>query len=550
MARPRRAQAAHPCSRRAAPTPVRPATVPSLVLTGVTAAGRPIFGSPPAPQPPSAAPAAPQPAQSRQPAPTSAVAPQQPPPPPPRSAAAPVIAGRFAAPPPGASQAASAAWANLLAARDLGLIEALVPARSADRWDAVPSDDELLRLARLRCDVEADAAVANAVTYHSELANALTWAGIVKAAFPSRPLVVRRRDAGDSAFNAESKAIMFKVIRDHGSIKRGHEGEQIKANSISGIISTFFAFAGRLAGQQRLIEDGDEVLYQATKKRALGQDGAPGQRRAEDPLRAQHLRAALSPPAGRDASSAPLESSSPVGIVRKASLLGGHNLLARAKDLMPANPEAGAQPGVDLVIAAFDWDAAAQMQPPALVIWLRPSKDPTQRKPRYPMLVQRRSSFADAPRGSDPMCTFDALSAAWEVLAAPVPRELWAQVMFFRVPDRHTAPQHWRPLTERDVTAWVKQAAEAAGVSAANRASRALRMGGAADLYDLYGPAAERYIRERGRWASDVAQIYQCVSASVHGALSRTIGDSVGQDLQSMLAGWRKLAVSHGRCRL
>ena len=91
---------------------------------------------------------------------------------------------------------------------------------------------------------------------------------------------------------------------------------------------------------------------------------------------------------------------------------------------MHANPEAGAQPGVDLVIAAFDWDAAAQMQPPALVIWLRPSKDPTQRKPRYPMLVQRRSSFADAPRGSDPMCTFDALSAAWEVLAAPVPREL------------------------------------------------------------------------------------------------------------------------------
>ena len=69
-------------------------------------------------------------------------------------------------------------------------------------------------------------------------------------------------------------------------------------------------------------------------------------------------------------------------------------------------------------------------------------------------------------------------------------------------------------------------------------------------LYDLFGPPAERYIRERGRWASDVAQIYQRVSASAHGAMSRAIGDSEGIDLQSMLGGWSQLAVSHGRCRL
>jgi hypothetical protein len=73
-------------------------------------------------------------------------------------------------------------------------------------------------------------------------------------------------------------------------------------------------------------------------------------------------------------------------------------------------------------------------------------------------------------------------------------------------------------------------------------------MGGASDLYDLYGPAAERYIRERGRWSSDVAQIYQRVSAAAHGLLSRTIGDSAGADLQSLLAGWCQAAVSHGRC--
>ena len=55
-------------------------------------------------------------------------------------------------------------------------------------------------------------------------------------------------------------------------------------------------------------------------------------------------------------------------------------------------------------------------------------------------------------------------------------------------------------------------------------------------------------IRERGRWGSDVAQIYQRVSAAAHGDISRTIGDSVGADLQSMLTGWCQTAVSHGRC--
>ena len=75
-------------------------------------------------------------------------------------------------------------------------------------------------------------------------------------------------------------------------------------------------------------------------------------------------------------------------------------------------------------------------------------------------------------------------------------------------------------------------------------------MGGATDLYDIYGAAAERYIRERGRWGSDVAQIYQRVSAHAHSEMSRRIGDSTGVDLQSLLRGWCQSAVSHGRCTI
>ena len=78
--------------------------------------------------------------------------------------------------------------------------------------------------------------------------------------------------------------------------------------------------------------------------------------------------------------------------------------------------------------------------------------------------------------------------------------------------------------------------------------AKCFRMGGATDMYDLYGASAERYIRERGRWCSEINQIYQRVSAAIHGHISRSIADSRGADLQSLLRGWSQSAISHGRC--
>ena len=440
------------------------------------------------------------------------------------------------------------------------MVDALVSSRSFGHWDAEPSADERMRLAQLREEAHGDAAIANAPSYQKELANALKWASLFRAEFPSRPLFVRNRDAGDSTFNAETKALLFSFARKRGSIKKGHEGKPLKASSVEEVISTLFAFACRLAKQEHLISpDIGETMYGQLRKRGREVDGPAGARRVEDPLRAQHLRVAFG--SGPNA----LERSSPLGIVRHATLLFEHNILGRTKEVCPKR-RGEVDPGRDLVITSFDWEAAAAMSPPAVVVWVAPSKDPTQKKPRYPMLIQRRS--LDAPFGTDPMCTYDALLAAWSFLAEFVNPSRWATTMFFRVPDpamfqpprvdHFTGPPSpelpdpscWRPLADSDIVRWVKEAAVASGVDPTRRAGRALRMGGAADLYDIFGPAGERYIRERGRWASDVAQIYQRVSASAHGDLSRMIGDSSGLDLQSMLSGWSQLAVSHGRCRL
>ena len=174
---------------------------------------------------------------------------------------------------------------------------------------------------------------------------------------------------------------------------------------------------------------------------------------------------------------------------------------------------------------------------------MTPFKDPKNNKKPYPMMIQRRSD--DAPFGSDSMCTYDSLRAAWAVLTPSIPLSEYSTTLFLRVPARAgDAPSAWRPLVSNDVGAWVRRAAEAAGLDPALFGTRALRMGGATDLYDLYGAEGARYIKERGRWGTDIAQIYQAPSAAMHGSLSRTIGDSAGPDLQSLLSGWRQPATT------
>jgi hypothetical protein len=95
----------------------------------------------------------------------------------------------------------------------------------------------------------------------------------------------------------------------------------------------------------------------------------------------------------------------------------------------------------------------------------------------------------------------------------------------------------WQTIRSEDVRTWVQVAA--AGLDPAPFGAKALRMHGATDIfYDILGAAGDDIIRQRGRWSSDVAQIYQRVSASAHGAISRAIGDSQGVDVQFMLIGW------------
>ena len=425
----------------------------------------------------------------------------------------------------------------------LGVAQALVRAQ-ADGWSEQPLPLETQRLLALRLSLAQRASVGNAASNHRAVAGSLAWLESLASWMPSRHLFI----ANDLDYNANTFALLAEFMRDSGSRATGtRKATAITAKHISGSISTLKAYLARVANAAVAPSaTGPELA--AALKQMRQEDGPAGQRAVDNPLRAKTIRLAYS---------RALDRTSTAGRVRHAAVLFGHNVLARGADIGHVSRKQPIDGARDLTIAAFDWAAGERMVPPAVIVWLFPSKDTQRSKKRFPMLIQRRSGTAASgaepasayERGADAMCTYDALALAWPILAGSVPPSAHATTMFFRWPEAGKPAALWRPVVSDDVGRWGREVAVGAGVDTVGIGDRCLRMGGASDMYDLYGPAGERLIRERGRWGTDIAQIYQRVSASEHGSISRAIGDADGDDLQSMLRGWSQLAVSHGRPR-
>ena len=99
------------------------------------------------------------------------------------------------------------------------------------------------------------------------------------------------------------------------------------------------------------------------------------------------------------------------------------------------------------------------------------------------------------------------------------------------------------PLVRRD--------AGPAGLPPSEVFGNAYRIGGATDLRDapssavsvIAGPVigmeqATRMIKQRGRWYSDIYEIYERVSMQEHALASAAITEAGGLDLEQILVGW------------
>jgi hypothetical protein len=98
------------------------------------------------------------------------------------------------------------------------------------------------------------------------------------------------------------------------------------------------------------------------------------------------------------------------------------------------------------------------------------------------------------------MCTYDALVLAWPVLADSVLAEGHASTLFLCRPTAEVHSALWPAVRSEDIRTWIQEAAVAAGLDPASFGAKALRIGGATDLYDLLGKAGGDVIKEWGRW--------------------------------------------------
>eukprot|EP00965_Chrysotila_dentata_P128403 4245733-Pleurochrysis_carterae.AAC.1 len=58
----------------------------------------------------------------------------------------------------------------------------------------------------------------------------------------------------------------------------------------------------------------------------------------------------------------------------------------------------------------------------------------------------------------------------------------------------------------------------------------------------MQGDASKAVVKQRGRWASDVAEVYQRALVDVQLDASAGMADSRGVDLEAMIDGWSQPA--------
>ena len=71
---------------------------------------------------------------------------------------------------------------------------------------------------------------------------------------------------------------------------------------------------------------------------------------------------------------------------------------------------------------------------------------------------------------------------------------------------------------------------------------KSFRVGGATDLRATMGVAGREAIKQRGRWNSDIADIYQRTLVEDQIGASAAMGGATGADLESLLHGWSQPA--------
>ena len=108
--------------------------------------------------------------------------------------------------------------------------------------------------------------------------------------------------------------------------------------------------------------------------------------------------------------------------------------------------------------------------------------------------------------------------------------------------DAGTMPSNASAWCTADTQKLAQDLATFIGLDPSVFGGKSFRAGGATDVAALLGEAGKQRLKKRGRWASDVALIYERALAEPDLSLSASLGDAVGRDLEGILGGWAQPA--------
>lgn len=407
-------------------------------------------------------------------------------------------------------------------------LDAPLGPRKPDEWlGKRPRDEAETLVAQLRSSI---AEGVSGITETDRLRTALTWFEDFVGDTDRVPFVDPTADGG-SLYNQETLDMFAAYMRWRGSRRRGKKGKEIKAAHIGSMVSAVRMLRERNA--RRLITDkANNLVAPQLFRQWRKEDGPTGERKLSRALRAMHLRAAAL--AGADRSSEHGQCQWAVATTSTILLLRGGE---------PGTTSKGKGKGpIDWkrVITCGDIDFRDPNREskgrPWLVIDVVGIKDTQFTNRKVPMVICRRHKWGEAALGADPVCAYDALLIHWRNVITRVPA---AQRVY---QGGSTTPlftnvkgEVWRTTDSRQLA---KDLAKLVGINPDEVGGKAFRIGGATDLRDAFGEGASRLIKERGRWASDVAQLYQRALLRTQLDASVGAGDADSRDLEEMLPGW------------
>ena len=247
------------------------------------------------------------------------------------------------------------------------------------------------------------------------------------------------------------------------------------------------------------------------------------------------------------AMAAGFDRSSPHGAEDWAAGLAAHNMLLRGGEV-GISDDAHPEPHRVLRGRSFSWrePTRASRGRMWILVMVVPIKDPSCSHRGYPTPVARRH---DGLLGADPLCTYDALAMLWwsrigggrpfPVDSSGRPSPSWWSLgddaAALSAPMFTSRGRVWRTSSARDL---FRALAFAAGLTPSEYGAKSGRIGGATDARDRVGDGSADVVKRRGRWASDVAEVYQRELLGPQLDLSASLADAVGEDLERMCLGW------------